>query len=291
MVDRLSTGYWPRVLILAILVYILFAVSGLLLGLGAGVAAEHQVSGFAFTALACLLHAGILSHLIVRSKWHGWPLMVAVFIIYYGIMTFLSQIETVVFLEYLTDVVAAEDLPALFAQGAIVAGIFSPVAVIIHGKFRDLGRPGWSRPMPTMQLTAGEWAKRLGIIAVIYVVLYVGFGALVFRPLVGDAFAEYYGDLELPAWVLLLQMGRALVWVAIAIPILRMFRGHAWEVNLAIALSYSILMGALLLIPTDIMPATIRLGHFVEVALSNFIFGWLVGAILQLPGKARPEPV
>jgi flagellar biosynthesis protein FliR len=70
-----------------------------------------------------------------------------------------------------------------------------------------------------------------------------------------------------------------------------MFRGHAWEVNLAIALSYSILMGALLLIPTDIMPATIRLGHFVEVALSNFIFGWLVGAILQLPGKARPEPV
>ncbi|NLJ85692.1 MAG: hypothetical protein GX322_04575 [Firmicutes bacterium] len=275
--------YWSRVVVLAIVLLILFGVSGVMFPIGAGVEAESTASGSLFTFIACLLHAGILSHLIVRSSWHGWRLIAAIFVIYYGIMTFLSQIETVVFLEHLTDIVRAEDLPALFAQGAIVAGVFSLVAVLAHGKFKKQTTP--SRPVSTLQLTYGEWIKRLGLIAVIYVVLYLGFGALVFRPLVGAAFSEYYGDLELPAWILLLQAARALVWVALALPIMRMFQGRAWEVNLAIALSYSILMGALLLIPTDIMPTAIRWGHFVEVSLSNFIFGWLVGAILQQPGK------
>lgn len=290
-----SRAYWLRVLVLSLLVYVLFAVSGLILGLGAGVSQENAVSGFLLTGLACLLHASVLSHVIVRSKWHGWPLIVAVFFIYYGIMTFLSQIETVVFLEYLASIVAAEDLPALFAQGVIVAGVFAPVAVAIHGKLAGELEPEAPERPPNSRaishLTPAEWVKRLALIAVIYVVIYVAFGALVFRPLVGDAFDEYYGDIGLPPWILLLQLGRALIWVALALPILRMFEGSAWEVNLAIAASYAILMGALLLIPTDIMPTTIRLGHFVEVTLSNFVFGWLVGSILQKPSKVRLEPV
>jgi hypothetical protein len=33
------------------------------------------------------------------------------------------------------------------------------------------------------------------------------------------------------------------------------------------------LMGSLLLVPTEIMPDTIRMAHFVEVSSSNFLFG------------------
>lgn len=286
-----NRSYWLRVLALAALIYVLFAVSGLILGLGAGISQEKAISGFLLTGLACLLQASVLSHVIVRSECHGWPLIAAVFFIYYGIMTFLSQIETVVFLKYLSDIVRAEDLPALFAQGAIVAGVFAPVAVVLHGKLKGETKYAAPERRAILRLTRGEWARRLALIAVIYVVVYVAFGALIFRPLVGSAFQEYYGDLELPPWVLLLQLVRALIWVALAMPILRTFKGHAWEINLAIALSYSILMGALLLIPTDIMPAVIRRGHFIEVTLSNFVFGWLVGAILQKPSKAKLEPV
>ncbi|NLJ24458.1 MAG: hypothetical protein GX354_03395 [Firmicutes bacterium] len=281
-----SMSFWLRLLILTVILYIAFAVSGLLLGLGESPPGESQLTVSLFTLIVCLLHAGILSHLIVRSKWRGWQLTVTIFLIYYGIMTFLSQIETVVFLKYLADIVAAEDLPALFGQGLIVAGLFSPVAVALHGKLKTQEVEGKS-PV-TLGLTWDEWLKKLSLIAVVYVVIYIGFGALLFRPLVGEAFQEYYGDIGLPPWILLLQVARAFIWAAIAVPIVRMFKGRPWEINLAIALSFSIIMGTLLLIPTSIMPTSIRLGHFAEVTLSNFIFGWLVGAILQQPSKARP---
>lgn len=44
-----------------------------------------------------------------------------------------------------------------------------------------------------------------------------------------------------------------------------------------VALLFSILMGFLLLLPNPYMPEVIRLSHFVEVALSNFLFGWIAG--------------
>lgn len=282
-----SVSFWLRLLILAVILYIAFGISGLLLGLGESPPGESQLTVALWTLVVCLLHAGVLSHLIVRSRWQGWQLTVTVFLIYYGIMTFLSQIETVVFLKYLTDIVDAKDLPALFGQGLIVAGVFSPAAVALHGKFK--AQELEAKSPATLRLTWDEWLKRLSLVSVVYVVIYVGFGALVFRPLVGEAFQEYYGDIGLPPWILLLQVPRALIWAAIAVPIVRMFRGRPWETNLAIALSFSIIMGTLLLIPTSIMPTSIRLGHFVEVTLSNFVFGWLVGAILQQPSKARLE--
>jgi hypothetical protein len=87
----------------------------------------------------------------------------------------------------------------------------------------------------------------------------------------------------------LLQAVRALIWVALAIPVIRMMKGHWWEAGLAVALLFSVLMGALLLIPQDIMPDAIRMAHFAEVTSSNFLFGWIVVFILyyQRPLKGR----
>ncbi len=109
----------------------------------------------------------------------------------------------------------------------------------------------------------------------------IAFGQFVFIPLAGDAFEEYYAGLEMPQWILLLQAVRALIWVALAIPVIRMMKGPWWEAGLAVALLFSVLMGALLLIPQDIMPDKIRLAHFAEVTSSNFLFGWLVVFILN----------
>jgi len=63
--------------------------------------------------------------------------------------------------------------------------------------------------------------------------------------------------------------------------VVRKMRGRWWEARLAVALLFSVLMGSLLLVPTDFMPDAVRLAHLVEVTLSNFVFGWIVGWILH----------
>jgi len=241
--------------------------------------------------IVCAFQAIVLSYPIIRSRWTGWPLIMAIFFVHYVVMTFLSQIETVVFLDYLVDVVPTEMIPGLFVQGAIVAALFAPLAVLIHGKIKG---PAGERPSATAEGTKGsqgpnerlvmpwtEWAWKLALIAVIYVVIYFSFGAFVFMPLAGDAFQSYYGELQGPAWILPLQVVRAFIWVASALPIIRMMKGQWWEAGLAVALLFSVLMGFLLLMPNPFMPDAIRQAHFVEVSASNFLFGWIVVWLLN----------
>ncbi len=234
-----------------------------------------------YALLTSFLFTGVLSYPIMRSTWSGWKLVLTIAVVFYGVMTFLSQIETVVFLKYLVDIVDPEMIPKLFIQGAIVAAMFSPIAVWAHGKMKRSEDISLQKPDNRLVMTTSQWAWKLTLLAIIYVLIYISFGQFVFIPLAGDAFEEFYVGLEMPQWVLLLQAVRALIWVALAIPVIRMMKGPWWEAGLAVALMFSVLMGALLLIPQDIMPDAIRMAHFVEVTLSNFLFGWIVVFVLN----------
>ncbi|MDI6811351.1 MAG: hypothetical protein QMD80_06740 [archaeon] len=194
-------------------------------------------------------------------------------------MTFLSQIETVVFLQYLEDIVPLEETPKLFLNGAITAALFSSLAVLIHGKMKGVEESQeHSRRLVTPWT---EWIWKLILIAVIYVFIYISFGMFVFMPLAGEAFQEYYADLQLPAWILPFQMVRGIIWAALALPVIRMMEGRLWEAGLAVALLFSVLMGSLLLVPTEFMLEAIRMAHLVEVTSPNFLFGWIVVWLLN----------
>ena len=78
----------------------------------------------------------------------------------------------------------------------------------------------------------------------------------------------------------LLQVVRALLWTAIAWPVIKMMKGEWWESGLAVALLFAV-MTSLLLLPNPLMPAEVRMAHLLETATSNFLFGWLVVLILQ----------
>jgi len=60
-----------------------------------------------------------------------------------------------------------------------------------------------------------------------------------------------------------------------------MLKGGWLEAAITIALLFSVLMNAQLLLPNPYMPATVRMSHFVETASSNFIFGMLIGWLLM----------
>ena len=242
-----------------------------------------------------LVETVVLTIVILRSRGWGWKLVGAIFLAFYGLNTVVSQIESIVFLP---SQLPAGMIPQLFAMGAILAGIFSPLAVLILGKMRR----GLAAqvPNPRQNLPAGEWAWKLAVIAVAYVVLYFSFGYFVAwkNPVVqayyggtdpGSFFAQMAGIGATTPWLFLLQVLRSMLWVAFSLPVIRMHKGRPWEVAVTVGLLFAVWTVQLLL-PNPFMPEAVARTHLVETAPSNLIFGCLVGWLLSqrhAPAHAR----
>ncbi len=108
----------------------------------------------------------LIMAVITTSRYSGWRLMAALAVAYFGVATFMTQIETWYFLAGVT-VDEALILP-LFLMGLPVALFFIPLAVIILGKGRA------KEPVSILQgpVAIKEWAWRLAVIALIYLVIY-----------------------------------------------------------------------------------------------------------------------
>ena len=276
-----------RLAALTVLLFMLWSLTGVMLGLGESQSSADEAAAAGALLGVCALHAIVLSLPIVRSRWFGWRLAIAIFLVYFGIGTFLAQIETIAFLEHLVEIVPAELIPKFFLQGALVAMLFSPIAVLMHRKF-NRREPLQRRGLPP-EVSKSQWLWKAPVIAIIYVFIYYAFGALVFIPLAGAAFDEYYAGLQMPWWMPVLQVGRALVWTAIAVLVMQMLQRSWKESGLIVALLFSVIMASMLLIPNPFMPAVIRQAHFIELLSSNFVFGWVVVWILSRQTQTRPE--
>ena len=76
----------------------------------------------------------VLAVPILGSRWHGWRLAATIFVVYYGTVTVLSQIESLI---YLDGRMPGGLVPALFVMGAFVALLFSPLAVLALGRWKN----------------------------------------------------------------------------------------------------------------------------------------------------------
>jgi len=99
-----------------------------------GIRASSEAGNLIYWFLVAFLNILVLSYMIVNSKWSGWELVLTTFAVFYEVTTFLSQIETVVFLTYFEEIIPPEMIPKLFVEGFIAAAVFSPIVVIVHGK-------------------------------------------------------------------------------------------------------------------------------------------------------------
>jgi len=273
-----------RFIVLTIVYFICFTVASAIAFPSTGTTppSANQASNILVTLLAvCLLNTSVLTYVILRSRWAGWRLMLAIFIISFGVMTIMSQIETAVFVTRLPSGM----LPRIFLLGAIVSGIFSPLSVLILGKRkRD---PAADETNHRLLMPVSEWIWKAGLIAIAYLVLYFTFGYYIAWK--SPAVREYYGGtdsgsfidqmrsvLSQTPWLPFLQVLRALLWTALALPVIRMMKGRRWETGLAVALLFSVFMNSQLLLPNPFMPEAVRMAHLLETASSNFIFGWVV---------------
>lgn len=229
---------------------------------------------FFYLWLMGFLQAVVLGYPIVRTNWSGWRLISTVFLVYFGIATFMTQIETVVFLQYLVDIIPIENTFNLFFNGAVVAAVLAPLVVIIHGKY--LKTEEGTGDTAKIVMNTKQWIVKLGLAAIIYAFIYILFGALVFKPLAGAAFGEFYAGLQMPAWIIPFQLIRGIVFAFLAFPVIRMLKGSFGETGWTVSLLYSVLLASLVLPPNEFMPTTIRLAHMIELFTSMFLFGWIV---------------
>lgn len=280
-----------RLLVLTIVYFVCFIiVSGALLSTATGQTATDTKTTLIALLVASFINAAILAYIILRSRWTGLKLILTIFVVLFGVMTLMSQIETAYFVSLPSGM-----LPRLFIAGGIIAAIYAPLAVLILGKAKARGTN--SRWQNKLQLSTGHWIFRLAVIVIAYVLIYFIFGYYVVWK--NPAVRSYYGGTDPGTFIahmanvvretpglLLLQVLRALLWTAIAIPVIQMMRGAWSESGLAVALLFAVLMNTQLLLPNPLMPTEVRMAHLLEIITSNFLFGWLLVAVLLL-GRRR----
>ena len=240
-----------------------------------------------------LLQTITLAFPVMRSKWRGWKLALAVFLLYFGTVTFMSQIESLV---YLGGKMPNGMIQGLFAMGLLNAAVFSPVAVLVLGKWKN---------DPTASVTsghreptsAGEWAWKTAVGGLVFLSLYYLFGYFVAwkNPLLrdfyggtdpGSFFAQMSSIVESTPWMLPFQYLRSLLWVALAVLVIRMMIGSWWQVALAVSLLFTV-PSIYLLFPNPMMPDAVRIAHLVETAPYQFLFGWFVVWLFSRLGAGR----
>jgi hypothetical protein len=255
---------------------------------------ETSQSGLALVIVS-LVNSFVLSFLILRARWYGATLITAVFVVYFGVETFMSQIETLFFNASVQ--MGPDVLTRVIASGFLRALIFAPLAVLIWGKLKvtpDADKQqGFSLP-------TAEWIKRFALLAVAYAVVYILFGYFVAWQ--SPAVREYYTGTTavLPFHTHLLnlitddpvlpifQLFRGVLWAALALPIVWMTKGKPWQICWAIAFSFAILLSSGLIFPNPYMPAAVREAHLLELSSSMLVYGILAGYVWTRPVYAAP---
>jgi len=278
---RAAFGNSLKVSALTIWYFICFVIATAVVPLETGppqTQAEQSKAALALIVV-CLLNTIVLAYVILNARWRGWKLIAGMFLILYGVTTFMPQSESAFFLTRLP----AGMVPRLFVFGAIIAILFSSVAVLILTIRKPIAANDESNlPLGT---GASQWIWKLAVAIVLYVSLYFTFGYFIAwqNPVVrayyggsdpGSLLTQMRSVLVDTPWLLPFQILRALMWIALGLVTISMMRGRWWKVALAVAALFGVVMNTQLLLPNPFMPEAVRMTHLVETATSNLIFGF-----------------
>ncbi len=276
-----------------ILTGVMLAVWALLSGLAAGlfgeIAPEAQppISMGIFFVIV-LVNVLVYQWYILRSNAYGWRLILVLFLLIFGVIFFIAQIETLVFNDAVRMPVAF--VIALIVAGVIVAGVVSPLAVRLFKKQKP--KSAVISKAPLWGGSATELAWKLTAIALLYVAVYMFFGYFIAWQF--PAVREFYsGSTEIVGFfqqwantikadptLLLVQIFRGYLWAGLALLATRTIgAGRRWERLTIVGLLMSVGLSLQILLPNPYMPDGVRYGHFPELFVENFLFGVIAGLL------------
>ena len=236
-----------------------------------------------------LIDTAVMALLLSRLQGAGWRLATAVFLLFFGLKAALVAVEAL----YLPDVLPPEIVAPLLVNGFVTAVVFSLAAVWLNGRWRisqTTTRESWP-------FSAAGWIGRLAAAGFLWMVFFVTVGLLVFRPfalaLDADTAVAYLSafEPENPMLILLFQVVRGALWTLLALPALALLPGATWQRGLLLGVVFAGWMSSGLLLPNDLLPATIQPAHLAEVVVENLLFGllltWLFRAGVLSPANKR----
>ncbi|MDD5464676.1 MAG: hypothetical protein PHP62_06015 [Candidatus Moranbacteria bacterium] len=242
---------------------------------------EMQKAGMGLF-LACFINSLIIWPLVSRSRMKGIKFILALFLLVFGIQTFMAQIETLFFNSSLKIPLA--EIAGFFKTGALAAALFSLFSALVLGRLKNISsHDEIGVELPT---TSIEWTWKLSVLSVLYVILYMSFGYFVAWQ--SPAVREFYtGSTEISGffsgtmrtlfvtnpWLGPFQILRALMWTGLTLIVVKMMKGKVWEVGLTNGLMLGIFFTSYLLLPNPYMPEPVRMAHLLETSTSTFIFG------------------
>ncbi len=257
---------------------------------------EQTAQGALALPISSLIVVVVLSYLVSRSRWHGWRLAGALAALYYGLYTFLGQIELLVF------PAVASQLPEGMVKGQLLGGLIAAVPISLLTVWL-LGKARVDPAVSAEKAGAtpvSEWAWKFAAGAILYVIVYFTFGYWVAWRTPG--LPEFYGgtdagflaqvarQLRDVPWLFVLQFFRGLIWTSLGYLVVRMHRGRAWEVIVATGLTFTVLMNVSLLFPNFLMPPFVARAHAIELVSSDLIYGMLQAALLLWKPVRTKQP-
>ena len=270
-----------------ILLFVIFVIAFVLPSIILPIPLTQRSSATASLMLFLLLLVDLLSitYLIRRLSLWGIKLFLAVVLVFFGLQTLMTQIETWYFRKAM-PAINDEVLMKLFVNPLITAIIFIPVAIWILGKWRPTGNHA-NQQQPILK---SKW-KALIALSVAYVVIYFFYGHYVAwqfeavrmfysgSPKLHGFFEQFQITLHQHDLILPFQIARGLLWVLVGLPIALYLKGGKMEKILACIFFYSVLPSIQLIIDNPLMPTEVRMAHLLEVATSHGLFGLLIGLI------------
>lgn len=267
-----------------------YVASSLIVGdLGIEMTAEQEAAAGQALIVVAIAFSIVLSYLVINARIVGLWLVGAVFLVHFGVETFMTQIETL----YFNQAVQMESgvLRGVACGGAIRALLFAPLLVLIFGKLKS----GPESLIVRRNFAGKKLGKRVLAVAVFYVVVYFLFGYFVawqweevriyysgtaaIKP-----FFAHFSDLLFVEDPLILpfQLFRGLLWAGLTLLIVRLLDVRRLQASLMVALVFSVLMTLpLALFPNPYMPPAVAEAHSWEVGSSMFLFGAVSGWLLR----------
>ncbi|MCP4978079.1 MAG: hypothetical protein GY931_18170 [Maribacter sp.] len=260
----MKTNFWIKSALGAVLLTAIYALLNVFFN------KTQDLNVLLWGILANFLVALLLGYYIYHSTLKSLKLGLAVFLIYFLIGHFNTLIEA-----YIFNVTDREQTTYEILYGFLASILFCPLYMFM---FRN-------RPvLQSMTFAARSffgWLWRILVANFLYLIFYITAGLIL--SIVYPQLMDFYEG-KIPTFDIMIKTQlfvRGFIFIGVAILILRTLDQSQLKKAVFIGLVFAILGGiAPLIQPSELMPGYIRLGHGVEVGISNFLYGLAIGYLL-----------
>jgi len=236
--------------------------------------AMGSVSGLSFYLWQLVYNSLIFilfGYYIISSNLSGRSLILSVFTIYFLIGNLNLIVEAIIF-----NLVSFETVLIALPRDIIMTLFISSALVYVMGKWESK-----TEIIEYQSRTALGWVWRIVVGDILYLFFYIAAGITLMT--LYPELMEFYNEKAPPSPEIIFgtQLIRGLVFVFVAILVCRTVKLTKLKKAVLVGLIFSILGGiAPLILPNEVMPLNLRMGHLFEVGISNFLYGYLLGYLL-----------